>query len=539
MLGLGFERVASSVFAFGALATAAPASGQVWIAFHNETSSRLADPEDTYVDNSNQNILFTDPDEKDFAAGDVDNDGDTDLVIVRKQPYTTAGKRKNFLFLNEEGILTNRTSAKAPQLLDLTNDRDAQLFDADGDGWLDLVTVVTFPAISGGVASDPPEIYMPRVYMNLGDDAGGNWLGLEYTYSDQRIPDYPANQFPMFSSVVYGDVDADGDADLFFVDSGADSSVVQGSQGPLFNRLLFNDGNGFFTDVTATNILAIPGGSNILGNGYGTRGNIADMNADGWLDLVAVDACSASPRAIRVAKNLGSANPPQPGVFASGVIVFNNSDNYDMDVGDIDGDGKLDIYEVDSGPDRILRNNGNNQFGNPTFMPIVFANQLPQATSSWGGNTYCVDLDDDAHLDQVVCDEDIDIASGGNRLSLLHNLSNGPNWLTPLGDPFTLDGELGTRDTFDAAILDINGDGLLDIVAGRKTGNKVFIHVSTLLGDIDGDGDLDLDDYGSFPACMTGPAGVLLPGCNAFDFDDEDDVDLADFARFQVGLMLP
>jgi hypothetical protein len=56
-------------------------------------------------------------------------------------------------------------------------------------------------------------------------------------------------------------------------------------------------------------------------------------------------------------------------------------------------------------------------------------------------------------------------------------------------------------------------------------------------GDHDGDDDVDLDDYASWPDCMTGPEGGPPPqGCDAFDFDADDDVDLQDFARFEVVL---
>jgi hypothetical protein len=53
-------------------------------------------------------------------------------------------------------------------------------------------------------------------------------------------------------------------------------------------------------------------------------------------------------------------------------------------------------------------------------------------------------------------------------------------------------------------------------------------------GDWDGDGDVDLIDYGHFADCITGPGGGPMgPGCNAFDFNTDTDVDAADFATFQ------
>jgi len=56
-------------------------------------------------------------------------------------------------------------------------------------------------------------------------------------------------------------------------------------------------------------------------------------------------------------------------------------------------------------------------------------------------------------------------------------------------------------------------------------------------GDCDCDGDVDLYDFADFQVCLdaSGPGGGLPgPDCACFDFDESGDVDLHDFARFQV-----
>lgn len=54
-------------------------------------------------------------------------------------------------------------------------------------------------------------------------------------------------------------------------------------------------------------------------------------------------------------------------------------------------------------------------------------------------------------------------------------------------------------------------------------------------GDCNTDGGVNLLDYGSFEACLTGPNGGIAdePGCACFDLDDDNDVDASDLAVFQ------
>ena len=54
-------------------------------------------------------------------------------------------------------------------------------------------------------------------------------------------------------------------------------------------------------------------------------------------------------------------------------------------------------------------------------------------------------------------------------------------------------------------------------------------------GDYTGDGNVNLDDYANFPACLTGPGGGAPMPCDIFDFEPDGDVDLDDFAGFQEG----
>jgi RHS repeat-associated protein len=55
-----------------------------------------------------------------------------------------------------------------------------------------------------------------------------------------------------------------------------------------------------------------------------------------------------------------------------------------------------------------------------------------------------------------------------------------------------------------------------------------------IMGDADGDGEVDLTDFGAFQSCYMG-SGVPVGGeCNVFDFDDDGDVDLVDYGQFEL-----
>ena len=53
-------------------------------------------------------------------------------------------------------------------------------------------------------------------------------------------------------------------------------------------------------------------------------------------------------------------------------------------------------------------------------------------------------------------------------------------------------------------------------------------------GDCNADGTVNVFDFEEFLACVTGPdGGPVSPECACFDFNDDDDVDFADFSNLQ------
>ncbi|MCA8949193.1 MAG: VCBS repeat-containing protein, partial [Planctomycetes bacterium] len=216
------------------------------------------------------------------AVGDVDGDGDPDLV------YTTIYEDQ--LFLNDgTGFFADASAARLPRVLGAT--LDLAVVDIDGDGDLDLASAeigqqnrLLLNDGAGFYANATPErLETPLVgapALALGDldliAAGGDY-GEAVEYDTLLLNDgrgnflpAPAGSFPPAlddsRAVAVGDVDGDGDLD-----------IVLGNLHEQ-TRLLLNDGVANFTDATATQLpqAAYPTTSLALG----------DVDGDGDRDLV-------------------------------------------------------------------------------------------------------------------------------------------------------------------------------------------------------------------------------------------------------------
>lgn len=237
-------------------------------------------------------------------AADFDKDGDLDLVLGN------AGQ--DFFLTNDgKGRFVDETRTRMPQDGNIT--QDIQSVDIERDGDLDLLL--------GNEDGN-------RLYLN-------NGKGFFTDATRDRLPLVNAET----RKVDIGDVDDDGDLDVFF------SNVDFAKNKDNADRLLINNGKGFFVDETAKRYA--------VRNNMHTGGiSFVDLDGDKDLDIIAANLFSGY---LQVALNDGNGNfiEVTHEVFASQVA----GDAISVDVIDINNDNRKDLYIVMfRGPDKFFLN---------------------------------------------------------------------------------------------------------------------------------------------------------------------------------------
>lgn len=253
-----------------------------------------------------------------LAIGDVNADGIDDFYIGGAKGQ--AGK----LFVQQRGgrfVLSNELVFESDSKYE---DIDAVIFDADGDGDMDLYVVS-----GGNEYYGHGEELLDRLYLN--DGAG------HFSRTMSSLPPMYTNK----SCVRPFDFDQDGDLDLFV------GSRVEGSKYGIVpaSFLLINDGAGVFTDQTEE--LA----PSLRKSGMVTDAQWVDYDNDGDADLVVVGDWMP----IRIFENI---NHRLEEVRAGTGLERSNGFWQSLETADFDKDGDMDLVVGNLGTNTKFKKEG-------------------------------------------------------------------------------------------------------------------------------------------------------------------------------------
>ncbi len=436
-------------------AVAGTATAQ-WVSFTDETATRL----------TLTSVGAGDGQEKDIASGDLDRDGDLDIIVVRKAPFSNPGPDTHVLLMNDGTGLVEQTGTLAADLLIPSDARDVLIADLDGDLWPDVVICNTF---------DNP----PRYLRNMGNDGMGVWLGLDEETAT-RFPSLPPllgqSPGPLFCAVWAEDVTGNGARDLYFGNYNPGGTATE-------DVLFINDGTGHFTNETVARM------GDRRRSAFASGVEIHDMNGDGFNDIVKISTLFAvtpwNTNGIFICFNNGA------GVFDTTAFqTVTTAQPYMLTVGDLNDDQMMDIYVASDDEDLVKMAQSVNGDGTINYQTTVLTSAISPRTRRFGGNTKFVDIDSDGDLDAAVAPVDVDIQNCTGPLAgefcLLRNDGTGT-----MDDPYAIDTEIHVR-PHDYTFVDINNDGCMDIFMGLCTGWQVFIQSNCAVGgcpwDLNGDG---------------------------------------------------
>ena len=406
------------------------------------------------------------------SAADYDGDGFDDLFVT-----DSSVDGRNHLYHNNGNLTFTDVAAQAG--IDSGNDRanasaDSLWFDFDNDGRPDLLVV---------------RFGQNELYRNLG---GGRFENVTKAAGLERY-------LNAITAVAF-DYDHDGFVDLFV---GAYFQPVNlfNPQTPRFFPESFetanngggvlafhNNGNGTFTDVTEKIGLKTSGWTLDLGH--------ADANNDGWDDLYV--ACDFGTDRFFVNNGNGTFSD-----ITEKAIGIDTKKGMNVDWGDFDNDGLLDIYVTNITDDYMKEGNflwKNN--GNLTFTDV--SRETNTYDTGWGWGAKFFDYDNDGWLDLYVTNGWVSAGSESYVPDVFEmiikpgiDLADARNW-PPMGtkslsgyqkkrlfhnergqaftDQAAKYGVDSIRDGRGIAIADFDNDGRLDMFVANANGQPFLYH---------------------------------------------------------------
>ncbi|MBJ7280245.1 MAG: VCBS repeat-containing protein, partial [Candidatus Nanopelagicales bacterium] len=258
-----------------------------------------------------------------------------------------------------------------------------------------------------------------------------------------------------------GDINNDGNVDIFLGNVSTVSSQFNAS-------ILFGDGTGHFSE----SITAVP--SEIRGPIRFYAAQIADLNRDGWVDLIignSGDANNSKSQSIIYWNKNGVFENSNSTLLPNGFFGAKNEQILDIQSADINGDGRKDLVLLstqnnpyyDGWSIQILSNQGNafvditsEAFGS-NVSSMGTPNQAKQMP--WVPFLKLVDLNNDGNLD-ILFDSIKNYNSASPETQALFYLNDGFGHYTPIFANDILDLNATYKDFFANASSFVNNLGI-------------------------------------------------------------------------------
>jgi hypothetical protein len=218
----------------------------------------------------------------------------------------------------------------------------------------------------------------------------------------------------------------------------------------------------------------------------------ADFNGDGNVDLLLINRNDPEDGGVSVAVYLGKGN----GTFQTSQYWVGSTVNGRLGVpaiGDLNGDGKLDIAVPDIGSVDIFLANGDGTFQSPVAYPTAYGAKVAVVAA---------DVNGDGKLDLITGGGSVLLGNGDGTFRANGGVSTGFSAYNLFVGDFNGDGILDLVGLDSAGNVDIflgNGDGTfqnaLEFAGGSPNPNEEYPVLG--IGDFNGDGKLDVVSAGA------------------------------------------